>query len=110
MNRAHDAAAASLTYTELSPDQCPDGVLATGVAELAQTDFCEVGVWEHPVGVSTDVEADEVFVVLSGEGRVTFSDGSVLELRPGTVGILSAGAETTWEVTQTLRKVWIIPR
>ncbi|MBI1351911.1 MAG: DUF861 domain-containing protein [Actinomycetales bacterium] len=110
MNTAYDAASADLEYTDLDPAQCPDGVLATGVATLAETSFCDVGVWEHPAGRSTDVEADEVFVVLSGRGRVVFSDGRELELRPGTVGVLQAGAETTWIVSEALRKVWITPR
>jgi hypothetical protein len=66
-----------------------------------------VGVWEHPVGTSTDIETDEVFVVLSGSGRVLLADGRVLELRPGTVGVLAAGTPTTWEIDETLRKVWV---
>ena len=110
MNTAFDATATTLEFTPLAADQCPEGPVATGVAALATTGACEVGVWEHPVGTSTDVEADEVFVVLSGRGRVIFADGHAIDLAPGVVGVLTAGAETTWIITETLRKVWVVPR
>jgi hypothetical protein len=38
----------------------PPGGLETGFLELAQTEKLKTGVWLHPVGVSTDVEVDEV--------------------------------------------------
>lgn len=110
MNRVFDAASAPLRFTDLPPEQCPDGILATGVDMLAATSELEVGVWEHPVGRSTDVETDEVFVVLSGSGRVRLEGGAVLELQPGTVGILVSGTATTWEVDEPLRKVWVVAR
>lgn len=110
MNSTYDAIAAPLRYTDLPTAKCPEGAIATGVEMLAATDLLEVGVWEHPVGRSTDVETDEVFVVLSGRGRVFLADGRVLDLRPGTVGVLDAGTETTWEIEETLRKVWVVAR
>ena len=110
MNSAYDATQSALRFTDLPGDKTPAGPVSTGVTMLAATDDHEVGVWEHPVGTSTDVETDEVFVVLSGRGRVTCADGTVLELRPGTVGILEAGTATTWEVEEPLRKVWVVSR
>ena len=110
MNSVFDAPAAPLRFTDLPPDKCPAGPLATGVQMLAATDDLEVGVWEHPAGVSTDVETDEVFVVLSGSGRVVLEDGTVLPLRPGTVGVLAAGTRTRWEIDAPLRKVWVVSR
>lgn len=110
MTAAFDATTTSLEFSDLPEAQCPDGVLATGLAVLARTDALEVGVWEHPVGRSTDIETDEVFVVLSGSGRVILEDGSTLELRPGTVGVLDAGTRTVWEVDEALRKVWLVER
>jgi uncharacterized cupin superfamily protein len=110
MTEAYDANAVDLRFTDLPPDKCPDGVVATGVDMLAATETLEVGVWEHPVGVSTDVETDEIFVVVSGSGRVILDDGRVLDLRPGTVGVLEAGERTRWEIDETLRKVWVVER
>lgn len=66
------------------------------------------GVWEHLPGTSTDVEADEVFVVLAGRGTVRFESGETLELAPGVVARLHAGEQTTWEITEALRKVYVV--
>ncbi len=67
----------------------------------------EVGLWEAGPGTDTDVEADEVFLVLTGEGTVTFEDGSTVDLRPGTLVRLVAGDRTTWEVRERLRKLYV---
>jgi|JI9StandDraft_2_1071091.scaffolds.fasta_scaffold194511_2 uncharacterized cupin superfamily protein len=109
MDAAFDATAAVLEVADLPDDQCPDGIIATGVATLVSTDRLEAGVWEHPVGRSTDVEQDEVFVVISGSGRVILDDGTVLPLAPGTLGVLAAGTSTVWEIDEPLRKVWVVP-
>ena len=110
MHTAFDATATALRFTDLPADKCPQGPLATGVEMLAATDLLEVGVWEHPAGTSTDIETDEVFVVLSGSGRVVLDDGTVLALQPGVVGVLAAGTRTTWEIDEALRKVWVVAR
>jgi uncharacterized protein len=87
----------------------PDGVsaaLATASAALV-TAMVEVGLWEAGPGADTDVEADEVFLVLAGAGRVTFEDGSALDLRPGVLVRLHEGDRTTWEITERLRKLYL---
>jgi uncharacterized cupin superfamily protein len=59
-------------------------------------------------GTMSDVEADEVFVVLSGSATVEFGDGSpTISIGPGDVVRLAEGAETVWTVTETLRKVYL---
>lgn len=89
-------------------EQVQDGAPAAGAVALGEFDGREVGVWEHTVGVSTDVEAEELFVVLSGAGSVEFVDeGRTVQLRPGTVLRLSEGQRTIWTVTETLRKVYL---
>ena len=110
MNEVFDALAHELEWAPLPDDQCPDGPVATGACGLVETAFADVGVWAHPVGTSTDIEQDEVFVVLSGRGRVLLADGSDMHLRPGVVGVLVAGTPTTWVIDEPLRKVWITPR
>lgn len=110
MNTTFDTSSAGLVWSELPAEKCPAGPVLTGVAHLATTAVGEVGLWEHPVGTSTDVEQDEVFVVLSGSGHVELADGTTLELRPGTVGVLAAGTPTTWVIDEPLRKVWLASR
>jgi uncharacterized protein len=99
----------------LSPDlhaetATPDGVsaaLSTSTRVLLDDDI-EVGVWEAGPGTDTDTEVDELFVVLAGAGTVTFEDGSSLALAPGVVVRLHEGDRTTWEITERLRKLYVI--
>ena len=80
----------------------------TGYAEVLEDAGLEVGVWEHGVGSSQDTFGDEVFVVISGRGVVRSASGGEIILAPGVIGVLHADDHTTWEITETLRKVWIV--
>ncbi len=66
------------------------------------------GVWQITAGTVTDVEADELFVVVSGRATVEVQDGPTLELAPGVMGVLARGVRTTWTVHEPLRKVFQI--
>jgi uncharacterized protein len=108
-SRVVHAASLPLEPAPIHPDQVLAGDPAVAAAEILADDRREVGVWEHGVGISTDVEADEVFVVLSGRATVRVDGGPTLELGPGDVGVLVAGDRTTWTVHETLRKVYLLP-
>ena len=82
-------------------------VLAGAAGELARLGDAEVGTWEMAPGTDHDTEVDEVFVVLTGRGIVSFEDGEVVDLAPGVAVRLRAGERTTWVVTETLRKVYV---
>lgn len=89
-------------------DEADDGSAATGVADGLSGAGLESGVWVHEVGTSTGDFGDEMFVVLSGRGVVTCQNGGRIDLAPGVVGVLHAGDITNWDITETLRKVWIV--
>lgn len=78
--------------------------------QKGSTEKLNTGLWEHSVGISIDVEVDEVFVILEGKGRVILKSGEVLHLEKGTVGTLKAGEESRWEIDEPLKKVWIMPK
>lgn len=107
MIRSFDASRIPLAHTALEAEQNVSGDVTTGVSAEATLGDMEVGVWEHSMGTSTDVEVEEVFVVLEGEGTVTCNQGGRINLAPGVVGLLPNGAQTTWTITKPLRKVWI---
>ncbi|GAA2740106.1 cupin domain-containing protein [Terrabacter aerolatus] len=86
-----------------------DGSPTASVTSLAHVAGAEVGVWEMTPGTVTDVEADEVFVVLSGRAALTVGGAEPLHLGQGSVVRLRAGERTTWTVTETLRKVYVTP-
>lgn len=109
--RLYDAAGLSLAHEAVAGEARVSGTPATADAELGTTvDGAAVGVWEITPGVVTDVEVDEVFVVLSGRATIEFSDGpEPIEVRAGSVVRLAEGMRTTWTVHETLRKVYVIP-
>lgn len=108
-----DAAAALLPHEPVSADQLVAGSPATGHLVLDRTadGARTVGVWEMTPGTMRDVEADEVFVVLSGDATVAFErpEAPSIELGPGSVVRLEAGMRTVWTVRETLRKVYVAP-
>ena len=57
---------------------------------------------------ATDVEVDEVFVVLSGSATVEGVGVEPIELVPGSTVTLAAGMRTIWTVRETLRKIYVI--
>jgi uncharacterized protein len=101
---------AALEPDELDPTSVLAGDPATASKELwsSQDGTVQHGIWEITPGTVTDVEADELFVVLSGSATIAFEDGPVLEVGPGDVCRLRAGQRTVWTVHETLRKVYAI--
>jgi uncharacterized cupin superfamily protein len=98
-----------IEHQTVAPEAVVEGHPRTGLATLGRFGGLEVGVWEMTPGVMRDVEADEVFVVLSGAAMVEFADGTApLTLKPGDVVRLAEGTETVWTVTETLRKVYLV--
>ena len=95
---------------ELDPASVIDGTPAVTEATLWTSADGRIirGVWQITEGTVTDVEADELFVVVSGRATVEVEDGPTLELAPGVLGVLARGARTTWTVHETLRKVFQI--
>ncbi|HET9125858.1 MAG TPA: cupin domain-containing protein [Solirubrobacteraceae bacterium] len=97
-------------WRRLPPEQVLEGEPA--VAELAlwssPDGTVESGVWEITPGVSTDVEAAELFLVVSGRAIVEIENGPVLELAPGIVGSFAGGERTVWRVRETLRKLYTV--
>lgn len=109
-NTVFRAADADLDHDPVPADQSLGGEPTTAAADIGEFSGLDVGVWEMTPGVMSDIEADEVFVVLSGSATVEFADGTdTLTLRTGDVVRLAAGAETVWTVTETLRKVYLTP-
>ena len=107
------AADVVLEHAPVPPEQVVEGAPRVGFAVLGETDLggrvVEVGVWECTPGVSTDTEADEVFVVISGAARIDFIEPErrSITVGPGDVVQLAAGMQTVWTVTETLRKVYV---
>ncbi|MCV7192383.1 cupin domain-containing protein [Mycolicibacterium brumae] len=107
-NAVTHVAALTLNHEPVPAEQSVHDDPTTAATALGEFGGLEVGVWEMSPGVMTDVEAEELFVVLSGAATVEFDDGSpALALRAGDVVRLAGGSHTVWTVTETLRKVYL---
>lgn len=86
-----------------------EGDQLAGATDLGAFGNGSFGVWTITEGVSTDVEVDEVSVILAGRGTVEDLDsGAVVQLTPGTVLRLAAGVRTRWTITEPIRKVYVL--
>jgi uncharacterized cupin superfamily protein len=79
-------------------------------AVVHNADGVHVGVWEcAPGGWPIENRQDcETATIISGKGRITDSDGAVRELQAGAVVTLPKGWSGRWDITETLRKVYVI--
>jgi uncharacterized cupin superfamily protein len=103
----HDVTTVSLPHEPLPPEEVVDGSPTAAVLTLDTVGDHEVGLWEMTEGTARDTEVDEVFVVVSGRGHVTFEDGERIDLAPGVAVRLTAGEHTVWTVTERVRKIWV---
>ena len=86
-------------------EEAGDGTAST---VLAEDGAVSRGIWQIEPGVATDVEADEMFVVIEGRATIEIEGGPTLEVGPGDVCVFDKGARTTWHVHERLRKVYQI--
>jgi len=96
-------------HEPLPDEQIVTGSPSTGLVELGAFSGVGLGVWEMTPGTATDVEVDEVFIVLSGRARIVFTDRDLdpIEIGAGDIVRLETGMRTEWTVTETLRKVYL---
>lgn len=100
---------APATPVEHDPVSDASGGQRAGSIDLGTFADGTFGVWEITPGVSTDVEADEVAVIVAGRGTVEDLDtGGVVDIVPGTILRLTAGRRTRWTIEETLRKVYVV--
>lgn len=104
------AAEVELQPLELDPASVVTGTprAAWLVLDTSADERVVRGIWQLTEGTVTDVEEDELFVVLFGSATVEVADGPTLELRAGVTGTFERGTRTRWHVHETLRKVFQI--
>jgi uncharacterized protein len=102
-----DVTTAALAHQPLPGEEVVDGSPTAAVLTLDTVGGAEVGLWEMSAGTARDTEVDEVFVVVSGAGHVTFEDGERIDLAPGVAVRLTAGERTVWTVIERVRKIWV---
>jgi uncharacterized protein len=105
------AAAQSMPLTVRGPRvPCLSGHPIESVCELHNDGRARTGVWECTPGRFDSARAGdtEVMHFVAGEATITSADGEVYEIRPGSVLVAPDGWRGTWEIRQTVRKVYTI--
>lgn len=68
------------------------------------------GVWECTPGTFDSARNGDVELMhfLAGAGTITSADGTVHEIRPGVVLVAPDGWRGTWDIRETVRKIYTI--
>lgn len=71
-----------------------------------------IGVWECTPGTfsATRVGYSEVAHIIAGDFRLTDSEGTATDHGPGDLVVTNEGWVGTWDVRETVRKVFVIHR
>ena len=108
MQRIVDTATLPIELAPVPLPQVLGGAPLAGATDIGTLAGASIGIWTHTVGVSTDIEVDELSVIVSGEATVVINGSETVQLRAGTLLRLNEGDATVWTVTETLRKVYVI--
>ncbi len=103
-----EAAAAALE--DWGPlEEATGQAMATSGLTLWSEGIQEVGVWECAPGPSRwRLETHEMVHIVAGRMTVTVDGGAPQALVAGDVAIFPSGWSGTWEIEETLRKVYVI--
>jgi uncharacterized protein len=77
---------------------------------LYKDERSELGLWQISPGEFTTVHQGyvESVTIASGRGRLVHDDGTVTELRPGSVAVLEEGWAGRWVVEETIVKSYAV--
>ncbi|MGW1091000.1 cupin domain-containing protein [Streptomyces sp. NPDC002596] len=105
-----DAASADLPPANPKPTSTTGQQETTRPLWQSPDGLVEVGVWECDPGrfTATRDGYDEVCQVLTGSATVHTEGGEAVELVPGSTLAMPAGWRGTWQVQETLRKVYVL--
>jgi hypothetical protein len=90
-------------------DEATGVAMATSGIEVWADGDHSGGVWECTAGPSHwTLETNEVIHVVAGRMTVTPDGGDALELSAGDVAVFPLGWSGTWDIHETVRKVYTI--
>lgn len=85
------------------------GAPMTAIRVILDAPPIQVGVWECTPGgwAIVDRPNTEIIQVVSGRATLTDADGAVRDLAAGSVVVLPVGWSGRWDITETIRKVYV---
>ncbi len=105
------AAAADMPLKPTGPRAGADtGDPQVSLHEIFNEGSTQVGIWECTPGGWPIVDRGntETVLVVHGRGVITDADGTEQLLVPGAVVVLPTGWSGRWDITETLRKIYVI--
>ncbi len=104
------AGAATAELEDWGPlDEATGEEMTTSGLTLWQDGDQEVGVWQCTAGPSYwKLETHEFVQIVAGRMTVTPDGGSPTEIGPGDVAVFPRGWAGTWQIHETIRKVYVI--
>ena len=105
------AGAANMDLNLIGPrDGADQGSPQVSMREIFNDGSIHVGVWECTPGgwPIVDRQDTEVASIVNGGGTITDADGTKHVLVPGAVVTLPKGWSGRWDISETLRKVYVI--
>jgi hypothetical protein len=103
----------ALSFDELEDwgplEEATGAAMATRGRTVWEDGSRSAGIWECTAGPSYWVQDEnEVIQVLSGRMTVTVDGGSPVELSAGDLAVFPQGWSGTWDIHETIRKVYAI--
>lgn len=104
------ASAATAELEDWGPlEEATGEEMTTSGLTLWQEGDSEVGVWQCTPGPSYwKLETHEFVHIVAGKMTVTPDGGLPTEIGPGDVAVFPRGWSGTWQIQQTIRKVYVI--
>ena len=105
------AGAADMNLESIGPREGADqGDPQVSMQSIFKDESIHVGVWECTPGGWPIVDRGdtETASIVSGKGIITDADGTEQMLFPGAVVTLPKGWSGRWDISETLRKVYVI--
>ena len=109
--RIHDPVTIPLEPTPIEPNDIISGEAGGSSVVLYQSADGRAmnGIWRvTPGSFRWNYTCDETIYLLSGRGRITAEGGEPVEFRAGQLLSFPKGLRATWEVFETVRKIFVL--
>jgi uncharacterized cupin superfamily protein len=98
----------TVAWVEIPSDYVVSGNPATREVELGRVGRTSFGLWEQSPGRAAGRGPAEVFVVLSGSCHLHINGAEPILLAQGSICQTASDAYVDWDVTHTLRKLYLV--
>jgi uncharacterized cupin superfamily protein len=107
--RISDAASASLESSGLLKEATAHEMMTSSLTLWEDGKGAEAGIWQCTAGPSRwSLETQEFVHIVTGHMTVTRDGEEPVAIGPGDTVVFERGWQGTWDITETLRKIYVI--